>query len=256
MKKIIVIMAVLVSTVLTINAQSRDFRFQSRDFRFITSDINIVLYSNVWSVEVNASKGNELNVKFTIGDSVYLTNFVCKGGIEVFYFPHSELTDETSDIIFVDLVKNGKTQSETASYKYGYLTEGTTRRFFNDIPTTKERINANIDINVTKFTQSVTVFANEEIDSMANLTIINNPVTLFEEIGGLLMIISDNEGTVEIFNLIGKKVYSGNLINGLNKIELDYSLDSGVYMLKFNIKGGVYTHKIVLQKENEKTASK
>jgi hypothetical protein len=52
--------------------------------------------------------------------------------------------------------------------------------------------------------------------------------------------------SIEVFNLIGEKVYSCNLVKGNNSIDL--GLSNGAYLVKMNTSNQVITKKIILNK--------
>lgn len=95
------------------------------------------------------------------------------------------------------------------------------------------------DIKISKVVSSVGI---KTISSSEAVSIFPNPTS------GILNINSiDVASSIEIFNVIGEKVYSGNLVKGNNSIDLSV-LSNGAYFVKMNSNNQVITKKVVLTK--------
>ena len=107
------------------------------------------------------------------------------------------------------------------------------------IATTADQINVRIDdIKITK-ESSVgikTISANDAI------SIFPNPTSGIVNINAV-----EVSSSVEVFNVIGEKVYSNTLVKGNNTLDLS-SLANGAYFVKLNSNGAITTKKVVLSK--------
>lgn len=82
----------------------------------------------------------------------------------------------------------------------------------------------------------------DEFEVKSKLRVYPNPI-----VDGTVKVRIDNVNpiTVEVFNIMGKRVHVKQLYQGENSIDVD-SLTNGVYMLVFNIDGKTHTEKIII----------
>ena len=81
-----------------------------------------------------------------------------------------------------------------------------------------------------------------EFEVESKLRVYPNPV-----VDGIIKVSTDNVNpiTVELFNIMGKRVYVEQLYQGENSIDVN-SLTNGVYLLVFNVDGKTHTEKIII----------
>lgn len=130
-----------------------------------------------------------------------------------------------------DSVDYTATASETRYFAIG--AKGT-------LTSSSDQINVRLDdIMIKKVTGSVgikTIAANDAISIFPNPT------------SGILNVTAvEVTSSIEVFNVIGEKVYSSNLVKGNNVIDLS-GLSNGAYFVKMNSNNQVITKKVVLSK--------
>lgn len=80
---------------------------------------------------------------------------------------------------------------------------------------------------------------NSDFENVTRITIYPNPST------GIFNIVSQQNASVEIYDLLGKLVYNQSLANGTNSIDIS-NFNSGVYLLKAtDANGNSETHKLI-----------
>jgi len=95
------------------------------------------------------------------------------------------------------------------------------------------------DIRIAKVTGSVGIKTITNTDAIA---IFPNPTSGILNINAI-----EATSSVEVFNVIGDKVYSSSLVKGNNVIDLS-SLSNGAYFVKLNSNNQIITKKVVLSK--------
>lgn len=125
-----------------------------------------------------------------------------------------------------------------------YVATATETRYFaiggqGTLATANQQINVRIDdIMITKVVGSVGIKTN----ALTEMSLYPNPTS------GILNInATEATSAVEVFNVIGDKVYSGNLIKGNNAIDLS-GLANGTYIVKMNSNNQTLTKKVVISK--------
>lgn len=95
------------------------------------------------------------------------------------------------------------------------------------------------DFQITKVTSSVGLKTNTSNDA---ISIFPNPTS------GILNVTAvEVASSIEVFNVIGEKVYSNTLVKGNNVVDLS-GLSNGAYFVKMNSNGQITTKKVVLSK--------
>lgn len=80
---------------------------------------------------------------------------------------------------------------------------------------------------------------NSDFENVTSITIYPNPST------GIFNIVSQQNASVEIYDLLGKLVYNQSLVSGTNSIDIS-NFNSGVYLLKAtDANGNTETHKLI-----------
>lgn len=80
---------------------------------------------------------------------------------------------------------------------------------------------------------------NSDFENVTSITIYPNPST------GIFNIVSQQNASVEIYDLLGKLVYSQSLVSGTNSIDIS-NFNAGVYLLKAtDANGNTETHKLI-----------
>ncbi len=80
---------------------------------------------------------------------------------------------------------------------------------------------------------------NSDFDNLTRVTIYPNPST------GIFNIVSQQNVSVEIYDLLGKLVYNQSLVSGTNNIDIS-NFNAGVYLLKVtDANGNLETHKLI-----------
>ena len=95
------------------------------------------------------------------------------------------------------------------------------------------------DIKITKISGSVGIKTITNSDAIA---IFPNPTSGILNINAI-----EATSSVEVFNVIGDKVYSSSLVKGNNVVDLS-SLSNGAYFVKLNSNNQIITKKVVLSK--------
>lgn len=126
-----------------------------------------------------------------------------------------------------------------------YVATATETRYFaiggkGTLTTTANQINVRIDdISITKVTGSVGIKGNTASQS---ISIFPNPTAGILNINAI-----EANGTIEVYNVIGDKVYSNSVVKGNNSIDLS-GLANGAYFLKVNSNNQIISKKVVLSK--------
>jgi len=126
-----------------------------------------------------------------------------------------------------------------------YVASATETRYFaiggkGTLVTTADQINVRIDdISITKVTGSVGIKGNT---SNQLISIFPNPTAGILNINAV-----EANGTIEVYNVIGDKVYSNSVVKGNNSIDLS-GLANGAYFLKVNSNNQIISKKVVLSK--------
>jgi len=126
-----------------------------------------------------------------------------------------------------------------------YVASATETRYFaiggkGTLVTTADQINVRIDdISITKVTGSVGIKGNT---SNQLISIFPNPTAGILNINAI-----EANGTIEVYNVIGDKVYSNSVVKGNNSIDLS-GLANGAYFLKVNSNNQIISKKVVLSK--------
>lgn len=80
---------------------------------------------------------------------------------------------------------------------------------------------------------------NSDFENVTSITIYPNPST------GIFNIVSQQNASVEIYDLLGKLVYNQSLVSGTNSIDIS-NFNAGVYLLKAtDANGNTETHKLI-----------
>lgn len=80
---------------------------------------------------------------------------------------------------------------------------------------------------------------NSDFENVTSITIYPNPST------GIFNVVSQQNASVEIYDLLGKLVYSQSLVSGTNSIDIS-NFNAGVYLLKAtDANGNTETHKLI-----------
>lgn len=125
-----------------------------------------------------------------------------------------------------------------------YVATATETRYFGiggmGTVSASSQINVRIDdINITKVTGSVGIKTITNTDAIA---IFPNPTSGILNINAI-----ETNSSVEVFNVIGEKVYTNSLVKGSNSVDLS-GLSNGAYFVKLNSNGNITTKKVVLSK--------
>ena len=105
---------------------------------------------------------------------------------------------------------------------------------------TTDQINVRIDdIKIEKVTSGVGI---KTITNNELISIFPNPTSGILNINAI-----EASSSVEVYNVIGDKVYTSSLVKGNNVIDLS-SLSNGAYFVKLNSNGTITTKKVVLSK--------
>ena len=126
-----------------------------------------------------------------------------------------------------------------------YVATATETRYFaiggkGVLAVASEQINIRLDdIKIEKVTSGVGI---KSISANNSISIFPNPTS------GLLNINAvEVNSSVDVFNVIGEKVYTNSLVKGNNSIDLS-GLSNGAYFVKLNSNGTITTKKVVLSK--------
>jgi hypothetical protein len=126
-----------------------------------------------------------------------------------------------------------------------YVAAATETRYFaiggkGTLVTTADQINVRIDdIKIAKVTSSVGIKGNT-LNQL--ISIFPNPTAGILNINAI-----EANGTIEVYNVIGDKVYSNSVVKGNNSIDLS-GLANGAYFLKVNSNNQIISKKVVLSK--------
>ncbi len=105
--------------------------------------------------------------------------------------------------------------------------------------TPPQQINVRIDdIKITKVTGATGIKTN----ALTEMTLFPNPTTGILNINAV-----EANSSVEVYNIIGDKVYSGNLSKGNNSLDLS-GLANGSYIVKLNSDSQKLTKKVIISK--------
>ncbi len=148
--------------------------------------------------------------------------------------PYSALTPVPNSTVATTWTKDSVNYIATANETRYFAIGGK-----GTLATTADQINVRIDdITITKL-GTVGIKTNSSIDA---ISIFPNPTS------GILNVTSvEVTSSIEVFNVIGEKVYSSNLVKGNNVVDLS-SLSNGAYFVKMNSNNQIITKKVVLSK--------
>lgn len=125
-----------------------------------------------------------------------------------------------------------------------YVSAATETRYFavagkGVITGPSDQINVRLDdFKIMKVAGSVGIKTNV----LSEVSLFPNPTTGILNINAI-----EANSSVEVFNVIGDKVYSNSLLKGTNSIDLS-GLANGAYFVKLNSNGQIITKKVVLSK--------
>lgn len=126
-----------------------------------------------------------------------------------------------------------------------YVATATETRYFaiggkGTLAAASEQINVRLDdIKIEKVTSGVGIKTITNNDAIA---IFPNPTSGILNINAI-----EATSSVEVFNVIGDKVYTSSLVKGNNVVDLS-GLANGAYFVKLNSNGAITTKKVVLSK--------